>query len=192
MKKIKLIYLKNQMLVANSIANFIGVLVVKTLMFRIQEVFATEILETPIIADWAEALFSPFAFSFVTVMTLIYEKPIRHNLNALFRRTSISQELKLKARQRLLNEPFVLIALDFSIWVLWAIIWSTIHWVYDSGTQLVQRSLYNGLSIGLITVTVAFFSSSTCCKSGWSRFSFQTAVSLPFRKRCELESEPAW
>ncbi len=90
-------------------------------------------------------------------MTLLYEKPIRHYLNALSRRTSIPQDLKLKARQRLLNEPFVLIALDFSIWVLWAIIWSTIHWVYDSGTQLVQRSLYNGLSIGLIIITVAFF-----------------------------------
>jgi sigma-B regulation protein RsbU (phosphoserine phosphatase) len=157
MTKIKLIYLKNQMLIANSIANFIGVLVVKTLMFRIQEAFATEILETPIIADWAEALFSPFAFSFVTVMTLIYEKPIRHNLNALFRRTSISQELKLKARQRLLNEPFVLIALDFSMWLLAAIVWSTIYWAYDSGTQLIQDSWYGNLSIGLITVTIAFF-----------------------------------
>jgi hypothetical protein len=45
MKKIKLIYLKNQMLVANSIANFIGVLLVNTLMLRIQETFAIEILE---------------------------------------------------------------------------------------------------------------------------------------------------
>jgi len=49
MKKIKLIYLKNQMLVANSIANFIGVLLVNTLMLRIQETFAREILEYPIL-----------------------------------------------------------------------------------------------------------------------------------------------
>jgi hypothetical protein len=144
------------MLVANSIANFLGVLLVKTLMSRIQETFATEILETPI-AHWTHALFSPFAFSFVTVMTLLYEKPIRRYLNALFRRTSIPQDLKLKARQRLLNEPFVLIALDFSMWLLAAIVWSTIHWAYDSGTQLVHDSLYGNLSTGLITVTVAFF-----------------------------------
>ncbi len=156
MKKIKLIYLKNQMLVANSIANFLGVLLVNTLMLRIQETFAKKILEYPI-AHWTHALFSPFAFSFVTVMTLLYEKPIRHYLNALFRRTSISQDLKLKARQRLLNEPFVLIALDFSMWFLAAIVWATIHWAYDSGTQLVQDSLYGNLSTGLITVTVAFF-----------------------------------
>ena len=156
MSKIKLLYLKNQMLIANTIANVIGVWLVNTLMLRIQEALAREILEYPI-AQWTSALFSPFAFSFVTVMTLIYEKPIRHYLKALFKRTSIPQDLKLKARQRLLNEPFVLIALDFSMWLLAAIVWSTIHWAHGSGVQLVKDSLYGNLSTGLITVTVAFF-----------------------------------
>jgi sigma-B regulation protein RsbU (phosphoserine phosphatase) len=90
-------------------------------------------------------------------MTLLYEKPIRHYLNTLFRRTPVPQDLKLKARQRLLNEPFILIALDFGMWLLAAIVWSTIHWAYGSETQLVKDSLYGNLSIGLITVTVAFF-----------------------------------
>jgi phosphoserine phosphatase RsbU/P len=156
MEKIKHIYLKNQMLIANSIANFIGVWVVKILMVRIQETFAIEILETPV-AHWAHALFSPFAFSFVTVMTLLYEKPIRQYLNARFSHISVPQDIKLKARQRLLNEPFVLIALDFSMWLLAAILWAAIHWTYGYGTQLVQDSLYGNLSTGLITVTIAFF-----------------------------------
>jgi sigma-B regulation protein RsbU (phosphoserine phosphatase) len=156
MKKLKLFYLKNQMFVANGIANFIGVLLSNALELTTQEPYPKEFLEYPIV-HWTDALFSPFAFSFVFVMTLLYEKPIRHYLNALFKRTSIPQNLKLKARQRLLNEPFVLIALDFSMWVLSAIIWAAIHWTYDSGAQLVQRALYNSLSIGLITVTVAFF-----------------------------------
>jgi serine phosphatase RsbU (regulator of sigma subunit) len=156
MKKMKLIILKNQMLVANAIANFIGVLLVRTLMLNIQETFATEVLKSPI-AHWTNALFSPFAFSFVTLMTLLYEKPIRRYLNALSRHTSIPQDLKIKARQRLLNEPFVLIALDFSMWLLAAIVWSTIHWTHGSGTLLVQDSLYGNLTTGLITVTVAFF-----------------------------------
>ena len=156
MKKSKLFHLKNQMFVANGIANFIGVLLANALALTIQEPHPKEFLEYPIV-HWTDALFSPFAFSFVTVMTLLYEKPIRHYLNAQFRRTSIPENLKLKARQRLLNEPFVLIALDFSMWVLSAIVWSTIHWAYDSGAQQVQRALYNSLSIGLITVTIAFF-----------------------------------
>ena len=156
MKKVKLIYLKNQMLVANGIANFIGVLMANALMLSTQEPWPKEFLEYPIV-HWTDALFSPFAFSFVIVMTLLYEKPIRHYLNALFKNTFISENLKLKARQRLLNEPFVLIALDFSMWVLSAIIWSAIHLAHDSGAQLIQRACYNSLSIGLIIVTVAFF-----------------------------------
>ncbi len=155
MKKLKLFHLKNEMLIANAIANFIGAFWATDLIHS-AESYPKELFDNPFIY-WTDALFSPFAFSFVFVLTFVYEKPIRHYLNALFRRTSISEDLKLKARQRLLNEPFALIALDFSMWVLSAIVWSTIHWAYDSGAQLVQRSLYNGLSIGLITITVAFF-----------------------------------
>ena len=156
MQKVKLIYLKNQMLVANTFANLIGVLVVTTLMESIQEATAKGILETPV-SHWIVVLFDPFAFFFVTVMTLLYEKPMRRYLNALFAHTTISQELKLKARRRLLNEPFVLIALDFSMWLLAAIVWSANHLVHDSAIQLVHDSLYGNLTMGLITVTVAFF-----------------------------------
>ena len=156
MEKLKLFYLKNGMLVANGIANFIGVLVGKGLESKSQVPFPKEFWEYPIV-NWTDTLFSPFAFSFVIVVTLLYEKPIRQYLNALSRRTSIPQDLKLKARQRLLNEPFVLIALDFSMWALAAIVWSTIHWAYDFGAQLILHALSGSLSIGLITVTVAFF-----------------------------------
>lgn len=144
------------MLAANTIAHFIGIFLVNILMLRIQETSAKEILESSV-ARWTNALFGPFAFLVVTVMTIFYEKPIRRYLSALFRRTSIPQDLQLKARQRLLNEPFVLITLNFSMWLLAAVVWSTIHWAHDSGTLLIQDSLYGNLSIGLITVTVAFF-----------------------------------
>jgi sigma-B regulation protein RsbU (phosphoserine phosphatase) len=156
MKKIKLFYLKNGMLVANGIANFIGVFVGTNLESKTHVPYPKEFWEYPIV-NWTDTLYSPFAFSFVIVMTLLYEKPIRQYLNALSRRTSIPQDLKLKARQRLLNEPFVLIALDFSMWVLAAIVWSMIHWAYDFGPQLILQAFTGSLSIGLITVTVAFF-----------------------------------
>ncbi len=109
------------------------------------------------IPNWIDTLFAPFAFAFVCVMTLLYEKPIRRYLNTIFKRLPASQNLESIARQRLLNEPFALIALDFSMWLLSAIIYSTIHWVYGSGTNMVLGSLYHSLSIGVITVTIAFF-----------------------------------
>jgi len=154
MKKSKLFHLKNEMLIANGIANFIGVFWVTHMKPTTGEM--GELFEYSI-PYWIDALFDPFAFSFVMVMTLLYEKPIRHYLNALFRRTFISEDLKFKARQRLLNEPFVLIALDFSMWLLAAIVYPVMNWAYDSGSQTVQNSLYDALSTGLITVTVAFF-----------------------------------
>ncbi|MGW8301627.1 MAG: PP2C family protein-serine/threonine phosphatase, partial [Desulfobacterales bacterium] len=56
-----------------------------------------------------------------------------------------------------MNEPFVLIALSFSMWLLAAIVYPLLHWVYGSGSNMVQRVLTNALSSGIITVTVAFF-----------------------------------
>ena len=154
MKKLKLFHLKNEMLIANGIANFIGVFWVTHMKPTTGEMEWSFEYSIPY---WIDTLFDPFAFSFVIVMTLLYEKPIRHYLNALSRRTFISEDLKFKARQRLLNEPFVLIALDFSMWLLAAIVYPVMNWAYDSGSQAVQNSLYDALSTGLITVTVAFF-----------------------------------
>ena len=54
-------------------------------------------------------------------MTVLYEKPIRRYLNLSFKQAPIARDLEAKARQRLLNEPFVLIALSFSMWLLAAI-----------------------------------------------------------------------
>ncbi len=76
MKKSKLFHLKNEMLVANGIANFIGVFLATGLIHR-AEPYPKELFDNPIIY-WTDALFSPFAFSFVVAMTLLYEKPIRH------------------------------------------------------------------------------------------------------------------
>ena len=157
MKKIKHFYIKNQMIMANGIANLIGVLWVnKVIMFTTDEKIQAKIWENTV-PFWIDILFDPFAFLFITVVTVLYEHPVRQYLNILFRRKFISDDLKFKARQRLLNEPFVLIALDLSMWLLAAIVYPAMHWAYDSGPQMVQSTLYYCLSTGLITATVAFF-----------------------------------
>jgi len=154
--KLKLIHLKNEMLVANFLANFFSVFGVNALMFSAERWSEVKIW-TYTIPYWIDALFTPFAFAFVCGMTLIYERPIRRYLNTIFKRASASSDLESVARRRLLNEPFALIALDFSMWLLSAIIYSTIHWIYGSGTNIVLSALYHSLSIGLITAAIAFF-----------------------------------
>jgi phosphoserine phosphatase RsbU/P len=157
MKKIKLFYLKNQLMVANAIANFIGVFWVNRLVtFTADVEFRAKIWENAL-PFWADRLFDPFAFSFIGVMTVLYERPFRRYLNRSFRGESIPEDLRFDARRRLLNEPFVLIALDLSMWLLAAIVYPFLHWAYDSGAQLIQSSLYYCLSTGLVTATIAFF-----------------------------------
>ena len=156
MTKFKLFHLKNEMLAANFLANLIGVFGANAMLHMATGRSQKELWEHAV-PYWIDALFTPFAFGFVVVTSLVYEKPIRRYLNSLFRKESISPNLKSIARQRLLNEPFIFIALDFSMWLLSAIIYSTIHWVYGSGTNMVLGSLYHSLSIGVITVTIAFF-----------------------------------
>jgi hypothetical protein len=156
MTKRKLLHLKNEMLIANFLANFIGVFVVNALIYSSKSFTNKKIWEYAV-PFWIDTLFTPFAFSFVCVMTLLYERPIRRYLNGLFKQTSTPPELESQARQRLLNEPFVLITLDFSMWLLSAIIYPIIHWIYNSGSDMIHSSLYHSLSSAVITITVAFF-----------------------------------
>lgn len=144
------------MLIANFLANFIGVLGTEVLLKSAGKVPATEIWSYPI-PYWIDTIFTPFAFTFVCGMSLLYEIPIRRYLTAKFKGTIVSRDLESNARRRLLNEPFVLIALDFSMWLLAAVIYPAIHWVYGAGSGIILSSFYHNLSIGVITVTIAFF-----------------------------------
>ena len=156
MTKWKLFHLKNEMLVANFLANLIGVYGVNTMMLMATGKPKLETWEHAI-PFWIDALFTPFAFGFVYVMTLIYEKPIRRYLNSVYRKETIYPDLKSVARQRLLNEPFILITLDFSMWLLSSIIYPVIHLIYGSGKLLPLSALYHSLATGIITITIAFF-----------------------------------
>lgn len=157
MKKIKLFYIKNQLLVANAIANLIGVFWVNRLMTFTADVEVRAKFTGHDLPYWIDYLFDPFAFTFIGVMTVLYERPIRRYLNRSFEGKFIPDALRFDARRRLLNEPFVLIALNSSMWLLAAMVYPLLHWAYDSGFQLIQSSLYYCLSTGLVTATVAFF-----------------------------------
>ena len=156
MTKGKLLHLKNEMLVANFLANFIGVFLVQILMQDAETPLPDYLFQHPVylVIDYA---FTPFAFAFVGISTFFYEKPIRRYLTARFYGRVISRELESTARRRVLNEPFVAITLDFSMWMLSTIIYPLMFWLIGAGPAAVQSSIVNGLSIGLITVTVAFF-----------------------------------
>ena len=156
MTKFKLLHLKNEMLAANFLANFTGAILVQALIFRAETPLPDSLFENRLVY-WFDAAFTPFAFIFVTVITLIYERSIRQYLTARSNQTPITPELESRARQGILNEPFVLIAIDFSMWLLAAFLYPAVLSWAGADKVDVQRSLVLNISTGLITVTVAFF-----------------------------------
>jgi sigma-B regulation protein RsbU (phosphoserine phosphatase) len=156
MTKFQLWHLKNEMMGANFLANLVGVALTKYLLFRTEGPIPEEFVQNPVFS-FVDTAFAPFAFAFVGTMTLLYERPIRSYLTAKFANQSVSNPLEHTARQRLLNEPFVLISLSFSMWLLSAIIYPVMYWALGSNIYWMQRACFLSISTGLIVVTVAFF-----------------------------------
>ena len=144
------------MLVANFLANLIGVTLNSVFLIGAEGSMPEHIWQNPVV-DVIDSVFTPFAFIFVCAITLIYETPIRTFLNAKSKNQSTPEKLEQQARQRLLNEPFALMVLSFSMWLLAAIVYPTMFWMFDLDSFWIQRSFFMSLSTGLITVTVAFF-----------------------------------
>lgn len=149
-------YLKNLILFAILLANLIGLYFVNTILFWAEGAPDTGVFEIPL-PYWVATLYTPLAFIFLCVMTICYELPIRRCLDLSFKKETIPQELKDKACRRLLNEPFVLIALTACMWLLASIIYSTIYWVYAPGLNMIPRVLGNALITVVVIVTIAFF-----------------------------------
>ena len=156
MTKFKRFHLKNEMLLANFLANFIAVFFFQVLMFRAEPDPPEHIWQNPVV-EMIDILFTPAAFIFVVVMTLLYERPIRKYFDAKFADKSISKDLEETARRRVLNEPYVLICLSLSMWLLAAVVYTLMWWFLDVGAYWIHRSLFMSLSTGFITVTLAFF-----------------------------------
>ena len=110
MNKIKLFYIKNVMLGANGLANFIGAVFVNELLSGVAEYMLPISIVSAV--QKFHIVFTTIAFIFAIIFTLLYERPIRQYLNNLSKHTAMPGEFVTKARRRLLNKPFVLLALD--------------------------------------------------------------------------------
>jgi len=156
MTKSKHYLLKNVMLLANMLANLVAVTFFQMLMFRAEPNPPEYIWQNPMV-EMIDIIFTPAAFIFIWVMTVRYERPIRHYLKTKYANQSVSKDLEEKARRKVLNEPYVLICLDLSMWLLSAIVYASMWWIMDLGSYWVHRALFMNLSTGLITVILAFF-----------------------------------
>ncbi len=154
MTKFKLLQLKYQMMFFNFIAITIGVFTVFILSYSSISPPTAEIERLSL---RIALIMEPLGFLSFVGITILFERPIRHYLNHTYYREAVPPELVAKARQRLLNEPFFLIGLDFLWWALAAAIYPISYYSYQAGEMIITRALFQNLLIGLVTTTAAFF-----------------------------------
>jgi len=154
MTKLSYYHVTNTMLFSILISNGIGVAVIQFLTQRSASALSPEILR---LADDINQFFLPASFILPFVLIRLYERPIRVYLKKYFEKTPLSDEIILKARQRLLNEPFFLISLSFCVWMAAAVIYPGLFWLHGAGRQAILSAFFRSFYTGLITITVAFF-----------------------------------
>jgi sigma-B regulation protein RsbU (phosphoserine phosphatase) len=154
MRQMRYGQLKNCLLWANFISNLVGVLVVLIVLRKLYYPLPATILN---VSDKVNLVFTPAAFLTVILIQLRYERPIRRYLNLQSDNASIPSGLERHAQRKLLNEPFFLIAVDLSMWILAALFFSILYWGLGAGRNVMIWPIMMNLVTGLITVTVAFF-----------------------------------
>ena len=154
MTRLVLFRLKNAMLWANLVSNLIGVAVIRLMAQTSGTGLAPEQ------ERWVTALdkvFLPLSFLVPFLITLVYERPIRRYWERRYHEVLPDERETVKARRRLLNEPFFLIGLDFIIWLIAAALYTTLLWQLNAEARLLLDVFSQALFTGLITTTVAFF-----------------------------------
>jgi adenylate cyclase len=145
---------RNRLIFANVISNMIGVCVVILLLDRFNVAVPVPVMDLRV---WIDPLFLLLAFLTPVFIAVRYERPIRRYLAAKDRGDPVSEELAAEARRRVLNEPFLLIGLGFSVWVAAAILYTALFWVNDAPREIITYPMTLSMFTGLITTTVAFF-----------------------------------
>ncbi len=146
--------LKNSMLTAMVGANLLSGLSMDVLIIQGDAPPSPEILQ---LATFLDFTFIPIVFAVAIVFIMRYERPVRRFLHAQATGLPVSGKLTRKARRRLLNEPFMLLTLSWSLWLYGTIIYAGTFHFYGAGPLEVHRALFRSLSTGLTTVVVAFF-----------------------------------
>ncbi|MCF8106594.1 MAG: adenylate/guanylate cyclase domain-containing protein [Desulfohalobiaceae bacterium] len=152
--KRRLAWYKNMMLAGNLAANLCGIALVSYFLTRPFSGFS------PVAWDLRQQLgwiFDPIALTAMVFLTFYYERPIRRFVNLQREGQSISGDLALKARQRVLNEPFFLMALNFCFWLLAGGFYATAFLHLGLGMEAVRSGILRSLFTGLVTIILAFF-----------------------------------
>ena len=150
----KRLRLQNSMLLAMVGANLLSGLSMDILIIQGDAPPSPHILR---LAGLLDLTFIPIVFGLAVVSIIRYERPIRRAIQRQAAGQTISGNLARQARRRLLNEPFMLMMLSWSLWLYATLIYTGTFWLGGAGPLEIHRALFRSLGTGLTTVVVAFF-----------------------------------
>jgi adenylate cyclase len=149
MGTIRYFLLCNAMLTGNIIANMIGRM-------------AAQVVGTSMVGDSLNGLahsmgiVSLIFLLLLTVLVYLYELPIRNALKDIKRQIPLSPADLQKARRRLLNEPYFVIAVDLLIWFMGTLLLGALG-IEIAELSTIRPVVVESLVTGLITATLALF-----------------------------------
>ena len=111
-----LIRLKNWMLASIFLSNIVARILMNNFLFRGGPLPSTELML--FVGPFGDTFRFVFFLLGIVIFVFIYERPIRRTLNDIFHSRTTSHGTIETARRRLLNEPFYMMALNLSIWIL--------------------------------------------------------------------------
>jgi serine phosphatase RsbU (regulator of sigma subunit) len=154
MTKLELIRLKNALLSANIISNTVGILVIVFILRGAGDLITPEVLK---LATRIHIFFLPLSLIIPIAIAVVYERPIRYYLEMQYRKEPLPEKAILLARQRILNEPFFLIVLNFMVWLTAGCVYSGMFWLNGADQESIKEAFFQNFFTGIITVTIAFF-----------------------------------
>ena len=154
MDRKKYYHLSNEMLTVTLIANIIGDRAINILS---RTMFERSLYDTIQFIHKIDSIFLSCSFLFLIMAILWYERPVRLALKKICKQESVDQGRMLKARQRLLNEPYYIIIIDLVIWIAAAIVYGFGVKFSGQHSSIVRLLVMQSLITGLITVTLTFF-----------------------------------
>jgi adenylate cyclase len=153
MTRFKRLILANAMILGNVVANTVGVLAVEAL-----DRWGFISLTPRIPAIMALIPYFSLAATIVGVSVLRWwERPLRRFLGDLAQGRETPPEALALAQRRLLNEPWLAMALNLAIWAIAALFFASLVGLYAESAHSAGVVILRSLFVGLITVTAAFF-----------------------------------
>ncbi len=150
----KVFFLKNAMLIGNLVSHAISWMMISTFSHHSP---AIEMSKAWKLGKKLDYYSSPVFITLLILVTVMYEKPIRKFISLKFSNEHIDEKLEQKAKKRLLNEPFIFVVFNFTLWATGAVVYSVVLKYLDYNCQVVNVIMQSIFHVAMINAVITFF-----------------------------------